>query len=242
MPRPRPAPPFTFHPLTPARWADLERLFGPRGACAGCWCTFFRLRRPEWQAGQGEGNRERQRAYVASGRVPGLLAYDGETPVGWVAVEPRERYPVVLASRTTAPAGAARERPAWAITCFYVARAARGRGLMRALVDAAVEHARAAGAERVEAYPVDYGKRVGATFVYQGVPSAFARAGFRVLARPSRTRLIVGRELRAPRAAATARRRPAPPGRSPRAPSRRSGRRRRPAPAPRGGAPRGARW
>jgi GNAT superfamily N-acetyltransferase len=188
--------PFTFRPLTLDLWADLERLFGPRGACAGCWCTFFRFRKAEWKAGQGEGNRERQRAYVGAGHVPGLLAYDGETPVGWVAVEPRERYPVVLASRTTAPRTPERARPgAWAITCFYVARAARGRGLMAALVDAAVAHAREAGADRLEAYPVDYRRRVGATFVYQGVASVFARAGFEARERPSRTRAVMVKAL-----------------------------------------------
>ena len=95
--------PFTFQPLTPDRWPDLERLFGPRGACAGCWCTFFRFAKAAWRAGQGEGNRRRQRAYVEAGHVPGILAFDGDAPVGWVAVEPREAYPVVLASRTTRP-------------------------------------------------------------------------------------------------------------------------------------------
>jgi hypothetical protein len=28
---------FTFEPLTTARWRDLEKLFGERGACGGCW-------------------------------------------------------------------------------------------------------------------------------------------------------------------------------------------------------------
>ena len=27
-----------FHPVTPDRWPDLERLFGPHGANSGCWC------------------------------------------------------------------------------------------------------------------------------------------------------------------------------------------------------------
>ena len=30
-------------PLTPALWPDLEALFGDNGACAGCWCMFWRL-------------------------------------------------------------------------------------------------------------------------------------------------------------------------------------------------------
>jgi len=222
----RARPPFSFQPLTPDRWPDLERLFGPRGACAGCWCTFFRFAKSDWKAGQGEGNRRRQRAYVQAGHVPGLLAYDGDAPVGWVAVEPREAYPVVLASRTTRP-GPGREAPGtWAITCFYVGRAARGRGLMRALVDAAVAHARAGGAARVEAYPVDYAAPVGASFLYHGTAEAFAAAGFRELARPSRTRPIFGLELSARRARpapARARGRSTPrTRRSPRSPSPRS--------------------
>ncbi len=27
---------YAVHPVTPDRWPDLERLFGPRGACGGC--------------------------------------------------------------------------------------------------------------------------------------------------------------------------------------------------------------
>ena len=46
-----------IHPLTPQRWADLERLFGANGACGGCWCMWWRLKRPEFDAGKGEGNR-----------------------------------------------------------------------------------------------------------------------------------------------------------------------------------------
>ena len=38
-----------IRPLTPDRWADLETRFGPRGACAGCWCMWWRLTRREWE-------------------------------------------------------------------------------------------------------------------------------------------------------------------------------------------------
>lgn len=196
----RRASPFTFRPLTPAAWDDFQRLFGPRGACAGCWCTFFRFPKQDWKAGRGEGNRRRQRAYVAGGHVPGLLAYEGDHPVGWVAVEPREAFPVVLASRTTRPTPARSAQGTWAITCFFVSREARGRGLLRALVEAAVAHARRGGARSVEAYPVCYAGRVGASFLYHGTLGTFLAAGFEEVERPAATRPIVVRTLRRPRA------------------------------------------
>lgn len=33
----------SFKPLTLDTWADFERLFGPNGACGGCWCTWSRF-------------------------------------------------------------------------------------------------------------------------------------------------------------------------------------------------------
>ena len=72
----------TFQTLTPSRWKDLERLFGERGACGGCWCMWWRLKRSEYELQKGEGNRKTMRRIVLSGEVPGLLAYDGGRPVG----------------------------------------------------------------------------------------------------------------------------------------------------------------
>ena len=46
-----------FKPLTVALWSDLEELFGPRGACGGCWCMFWRLKRSEFEKQKGEGNK-----------------------------------------------------------------------------------------------------------------------------------------------------------------------------------------
>jgi GNAT superfamily N-acetyltransferase len=187
-----------IHPLTPERWPDLVTLFGPRGACAGCWCTWWRLSKPEWTAGKGEGNRRRQERYVKAGNVAGLLAYVGGEPVGWVAIEPREAYPRLARSRTLAPVD---DTPVWSITCFFVARPHRGKGLTRALVEEAVRHARSRGARVVEAYPVELGKHVADAWVYTGAASTFRALGFEEVARRSRTRPIVRK--------ATGRRRPA---------------------------------
>ncbi len=181
------------HPLTPDRWQDLERLFGAKGACAGCWCTWWKLPRPEWTEGKGEGNRRRQEAWVRGGTVPGLLAYVDGAPAGWIAVEPREAYPVLGRSRTLAPVDGT---PVWSITCFFVARSHRRKGLSRALVRAALRHARAAGARAVEAYPVDYRGKVADAWVYTGSASTFRDLGFVEVARRSKSRPIVRKTLR----------------------------------------------
>ncbi len=69
-----------FHPLTPDRWADFESLFGERGACGGCWCMHWRLAHADYERQKGEANKQAMKALVASGEVPGLLAYaDGRS-------------------------------------------------------------------------------------------------------------------------------------------------------------------
>ncbi len=82
----------TFHPLTPERWKDFEKLFGPKGACAGCWCMWFRLTRAEFEKQKGAGNKRAMKKIVNSGEAPGIIAYSGDESVGWCSVAPRERY------------------------------------------------------------------------------------------------------------------------------------------------------
>ncbi len=187
------APKLAIRPLTPERWPDVVKLFGPRGACAGCWCTWWRFSTREFRAGLGDGNRRRQERYVKAGHVAGLVAYAGDEPVGWVAIEPRSAYPRLARSRILAPVD---ERPVWSITCFFVARPHRGKGLTRALIQAAVRYARSRGATIVEAYPVEPAREVADAVVYHGAASTFRAVGFEEVARRSRTRPIVRKALR----------------------------------------------
>ncbi len=189
MPRPR----LAVKPVTPARWKDLEDLFGPNGACGGCWCMWWRLPRAEWKVGKGRGNRRALRRLVAGGAVPGLLAYAGREPVGWCALAQRQDYPRLARSRILAPVD---ERPVWSITCFFVRRGWRGKGITRALIEASVEHVRRRGGRLLEAYPVDPRRATADAWLYTGLASTFRRAGFREVARRSTTRPIVRRAVR----------------------------------------------
>jgi GNAT superfamily N-acetyltransferase len=189
----RPASRITVRPVTPDRWDDVEKLFGQNGACAGCWCMFFKQSRQDFERKKGAENRKLLRGVVRSGVVPGLLAYDGSEPVGWCAIEPRERYPRLGRARMLKTL---LDTPAWAIPCLFVARTHRRRGVSAALVAAAVGHARANGATLVEAYPVvPLSGSMPDAFAYHGLLSAFAKAGFEVVATPSRGRRVVRKAL-----------------------------------------------
>jgi GNAT superfamily N-acetyltransferase len=175
-------------PATAARWKDVEALFGEKGACAGCWCMWPRLRAKEFGSGRGEGNKRALRALVRADERPGLIAYRGRTPVGWCAVAPREAYARLATSRVMAPVD---ERPVWSLVCFFVAKEARGQGVTRALIRSAVAFAARNGARIIEAYPHDAHARMADTFAWFGVASAFRGLGFREVARRSATRPVL---------------------------------------------------
>ena len=63
----------TFHALTPERWPDLEKLFGERGACGGCWCMTWRLRRADFEQNKGAGNKRAFQTLVESDAQPALV-------------------------------------------------------------------------------------------------------------------------------------------------------------------------
>ena len=185
------------HPLSAERWHDFATLFGPRGAYGGCWCMFFRLPRAAYSAGcadQGAGNKRAMRALVRRGATPGLLAYDGDAPVGWCALAPREEYGGLARSRVARPID---DRPVWSVTCFYVARAHRRRGVTVALLNAAAKHVAGLGGRILEGYPT-----VGTTgawadvTAFHGTIAAFAKAGFTEVARPTKARALMRRTVR----------------------------------------------
>jgi GNAT superfamily N-acetyltransferase len=177
----------SFRPLNRNLWNDFEELFGLNGACAGCWCMFWKLRGKAYDEARGYTARQMHKTIVDKGNPTGLLAYLHGEVVGWVAVEPRSAYEKLAHSRTLKPLD---DQPVWSVTCFYVAKSYRRQGIAVELLKAAIEHVKRQGGEIVEGYPVDTNKDMPAPFIYTGTASAFQQAGFKEVARNTPTRPI----------------------------------------------------
>jgi GNAT superfamily N-acetyltransferase len=178
-----------IQPVTSENWADLEKLFGPRGAIGGCWCMWWRIKRTEFEAQQGHGNHEAMRSIVESGVVPGILAYSAGEPVAWCSVAPREEFSVLDRSPVLKRID---DQPVWSVVCFFMAKGYRHQGVSSLMLKAAVDHAAQHGAHIVEGYPIEPKKdRAPDIYAFTGMVSIFKKMGFLEVARRSESRPIM---------------------------------------------------
>jgi GNAT superfamily N-acetyltransferase len=144
-------------------------------------------RRPEGGFGDHRDNKDRFADRARAGRPPGLLGYVEGAPVGWVQVGPRAEFPTIDRSRLLRPVD---DVETWSINCFVVRTGHRRHGVGAGLLVAAIEFARAEGAEVIEAYPVD-GMRSSSVDLFTGTLGMFEEHGFVEIIRRNDTRPIV---------------------------------------------------
>ena len=121
-----------IRPLTPDLLDSMRTVL--RGSWGStCWCMFPRITGTQWKKlpGEGSGSQRRRAAMEDLARrsyAPGLLAFQGEDPVGWVAVAPRSELGRIEKSRATPRVD---DQDVWVIPCVTVHRNARGQGSRR---------------------------------------------------------------------------------------------------------------
>lgn len=183
-------------PATPERWPDLEVVFGTRGDPSWCFCQYFLTTGRDYEESP-ERNRRAFCAQLSHQPAPGLLAYSGTEPAGWVQVGPRASYPRITGSRLTAGLDS---DGVWRCTCFVVRVGYRRHGVARALLAGAIDLAREHGAQVLEAHPVDVaarGGRVPSANLYHGTLTMFTDAGFTEVTRTRPDRPVVRLALQA---------------------------------------------
>ncbi|HEX6889201.1 MAG TPA: GNAT family N-acetyltransferase, partial [Chryseolinea sp.] len=104
-------------------------------------------------------------------------------------VAPREKYIRLETSRVLRPID---DQPVWSVSCFFIAKPYRRKGLSVKLLKATLAYAKQEGAKIVEAYPVEpKDKRMPDVFAWTGIISSFIAAGFKEEKRHSTARPIV---------------------------------------------------
>ncbi|WP_320068816.1 GNAT family N-acetyltransferase [Micromonospora sp. RTGN7] len=168
---------FAVKALDETTWPDFARLVeGQNGVWGGCWCMAFhtegvgRGRTPE----QNKADKQRR---VNAGQAHATLVYDGADCVGWCQFGPTAELPRIK-HRRSYEAGLA-QLPDWRITCVYVHKKLRRKGVASAALAGALQEIARLGGGMVESYPEDTdGRSTSSSFLHNGTASMFEQHGF----------------------------------------------------------------
>jgi len=187
----------TAKPLGPETWPDFEALFEKhRGVQGGCWCVYYLCKSTEFNRLGPEGRRRLHKELALGGRARGVIAYEGETPVGWCQFgkpdvlcqyDRGRSYPKL----TIAP----EDKPSWRISCLFTDKHRRSRGIAIFTLHAALEEIARLGGGVVEAFPLDAPNIK--HNVYTGSADMYRREGFTEAARLSESKLLMRKRVEA---------------------------------------------
>lgn len=177
------------YPLTADLWPAIEDLFENGSTCQRCWCMYWRIG-SAYRKQPAEANKAAFHEIVKKGPPPGLLAFDGDTAVGWCQLSSRDPLPWLNRAPHLKRVDDLR---VWCISCFYVRKGYRKRGVTSALIREALNSARNAGAPALEAYPLDGDLTPSSSFT--GYVSTFLELGFKQVARRTPPRPIMRHTL-----------------------------------------------
>ncbi len=179
--------------LDETTWPQFARLVERHnGVWGGCWCMAFHPRGME-RATSAEQNRSEKERRVQEGHAHAVLVYDGTTCIGWCQFGPMEELPRIKNLRAYREGLAT--LPDWRITCFFVDKSYRGKGVACVALDGAMQEIARLGGGTVESYPDEVEGRSVAAFLHNGTVPMFERQGFKRTRRLGKNRWVVAKVL-----------------------------------------------
>jgi GNAT superfamily N-acetyltransferase len=169
---------YRIEPLGPQTWdafADLAQRHN--GVWGGCWCTWFHCY-PDPPERKELGHREFKRRLVEQGRAHAALVFDGDVAIAWAEYGPVDELPNIH-HRKQWEQGVVHV-PDYRITCLFVDRRYRRKGMAAVAVRGALALIAAAGGGLVESYPHDLPpeKKTSSSFLYNATRSMYEQLGF----------------------------------------------------------------
>jgi len=169
---------YRIEPLSPQTWtgfADLAERHN--GVWGGCWCTHFHGKNAEDEPKDADG-RAKKRRLVHEGRAHAALVFDGDLAVAWCEYGPPAELPNIHHRKQYD--ATADLVPDYRLTCFFIDRNYRRKGLATVAMQGALELIAQAGGGVVEGYPHDIppGKKTSGSFLYNVTRTMYERNGF----------------------------------------------------------------
>ncbi len=176
---------FVVKPLESSTWPDFAALAERHnGVFGGCWCTWFH-RHPDPPEREVLGNREFKKKLVEAGHTHAALVFDGDEAVAWAQFGTAIELPNIHHRKQWE--AETEQRPDYRITCLFVDRRYRRKGLAEVAVRGALVLIARQGGGLVEAYPHDLadkkkiGKKTSSSFLYNATRTMYEREGFTYL-------------------------------------------------------------
>lgn len=181
---------FVVKALSPATWPHFAALVERHnGVWGGCWCMAFHAE------GVGRGktpaqNCNEKECRVREGTAHAALVYHASACVGWCQFGSPEELPRIKHQR--AYRDGLSGLPDWRITCLFVDKAYRGKGVAAAALKGAMQEIARLGGGTVESYPEDAaGRSVSSSFLHNGTASLFEKQGFKRTRRLGKNHWVV---------------------------------------------------
>jgi GNAT superfamily N-acetyltransferase len=181
---------YVVKPLTVDTWDAFARLVERHnGVFGGCWCTWFHTFHAE-KTFTAEGNRALKKRLVKEDRAHAALVFDGDEAVAWAQYGPPAELPNIHHRKQYEET--LDKLPDYRITCIFVDKKYRRKGVTAIALRGAIELIGQAGGGVVEGYPHDTtdGKKV--SVLYNATRALYEEAGFDYL-RPKGQRNCVMR-------------------------------------------------
>lgn len=167
---------YEIRPLGPDTWDAFARLVERHnGIFGGCWCTWFHTMHGE-KTFTAEDNRALKERLVRDGRAHAALVFDGDEAVAWAQYGPPSELPNIHHRKEYDEAGD--PPPDFRITCIFVDKKYRRKGVTTAALQGAVDLIAQAGGGVVEGYPHDTGDGRKVSVLYNSTRALYERAGF----------------------------------------------------------------
>jgi GNAT superfamily N-acetyltransferase len=163
---------YRVRPLAPDTWDAYAGLAERHnGVWGGCWCVWFHAY-PDPPERRELGNREfKDRAHAA-------VVFDGEEAIAWAQFGPVDELRNIHHRKQWEQET---ERvPDYRITCLFVDRRYRRKGMAATAVKGALALISAAGGGLVESYPHDLppDKKTSSSFLYNATRTMYEQLGF----------------------------------------------------------------